>query len=199
MEQTLGRLQVVRKTGAEPFRDGPTTLDFGLLAFWQWSVSDLVSNATRGVLAEYIVAKAIGMSDDSIRDQWQAFDLETQSGVKVEVKSAAYCQSWEQREHSAIEFGIRPSRAWDTTTNRFSDERKRQADVYVFCLLKHKDKRTIDPMRLEQWDFYVLPTSVLNEKVPDQKKISLSVLLKLDPAKVKYGEIERTIEQLVLR
>jgi hypothetical protein len=28
--------------------------------------------------------------------------------------------------------------------------------VYVFCHLKHKDQHTIDPLKLEQWDFYVL-------------------------------------------
>ena len=47
-----------RKTGSEPFHDGPKDAGFDLRSFWQWSVFDLVSNATRGILAEYIVARA---------------------------------------------------------------------------------------------------------------------------------------------
>jgi hypothetical protein len=50
------------------------------------TASDLVSNSTRGVLAEFIVARALGL-DTGVRTEWQAFDLETASGKKIEVKS----------------------------------------------------------------------------------------------------------------
>jgi hypothetical protein len=30
---------------------------------------------------------------------------------------------------------------------------KRQADVYVFALLAHEDRTTIDPLDLDQWKF----------------------------------------------
>ena len=34
-------------------------VNYKVIDFWKWSVSDLVSNATRGRLAEFIVAKAL--------------------------------------------------------------------------------------------------------------------------------------------
>ena len=136
-------------------------LGFTLLDFWQWTASDLVSNSTRGVLAEFLVARALGL-DAGVRDEWQAFDLQTPSGKKIEVKSAAYVQSWGQKELSKIVFSTRHSLAWDAETGAFATESKRQADIYVFALLAHREKNTIDPLDLDQWEFYVVPTSALD-------------------------------------
>src|SRR6185437_13199042 len=106
------RIQPKRKTGQESFRSGNSNAGFNLLDFWQWTASDLVSNSTRGVLAEFLVARALGV-DTGVRDEWQAFDLKTPSGKKIEVKSAAYVQSWGQKELSKIVFSTRRSVAWD--------------------------------------------------------------------------------------
>ena len=43
--------------------DEPLPLGVSLLDFWQWLGSDLVSNAFRGLLAEYLVALAVGAAD----------------------------------------------------------------------------------------------------------------------------------------
>jgi hypothetical protein len=75
-------------------------------------------------------------------------------------------------------------------------ERKRQADVYVFCLLAHKDKATLDPLDLSQWEFYVLPSKVPDEKLPTQKTISLAGLLRLAPVKTEFGNIGKVIASL---
>ena len=68
--------------------------DSTVLDFWRWSTSDLMSNATRGVLAEYLVAVALGV-DDQPRIEWDAVDLRYE-GRGIEVKSAAHHQSWPQ-------------------------------------------------------------------------------------------------------
>ena len=65
--------------------------------------------------------------------------------------------------------------------------------MYVFCVLAHKDKSTVNPLDLSQWDFYVLDTKVLNDKVPKQKTITLSSLLKLNPSQIKYDELANEI------
>jgi hypothetical protein len=96
----------------------------------------------------------------------------------VEVKASAYVQTWWQKNLSKIVFGIRPTRAWDPTTNVFAIDSQRQAHVYVFAVLAERDQAKVDPLNLAQWEFYVLPTSVLNERAPIQKTISLSSLLK---------------------
>lgn len=83
----LGRLSPRRLSGAEAFRGGEGVPDFHVLDFWRWSSSDLVSNATRGVLAEYIVGKALGCRLE-VRDEWAPYDPETPEGYGFEVKSA---------------------------------------------------------------------------------------------------------------
>lgn len=70
--------------------------------------------------------------------------------------------------------------------HRWLSNPRRPADVYVIAVHAHQDKATLDPLDVDQWDFYVLPTSVLNEKVPTQKSIALSSLLKLGPTKVGF-------------
>src|SRR5579864_2751938 len=102
MNGNLGRLRAPRLTGGERFRLAGKALDLNLLGFWQWSVSDLVSNATRGRLAEYIVARALGLPDHGVRDEWAAYDLITAEGIRIEVKSASYLQSWYQKKHSTV-------------------------------------------------------------------------------------------------
>ena len=185
-------LKVVRKTGHERFRNGGSECDFDLLDFWRWSVSDLVSNTWRGVVAEYIVARALGVADGA-RNDWAAYDLETVDGMKVEVKSAAYVQSWKQDRHSDIQFGVPKRRAWDAETGILGTEARRHADIYVFALLHHKDRQSIDPMDLSQWEFYVVPTKALDERERSQHSITLGSLQKLANKAVTYDELHAAV------
>ena len=188
----LPAINVSRKDGAESLHDNGKAMPFNLLSFWQWSASDLVGNTLRGMLAEYIIASAVG-SAKGTRTEWDAFDIETPDKVKIEVKSSAYIQSWSQPKLSAISFGIQPTKGWDAKTNTSSIQRVRQSDIYVFCVLSHKDKNTIDPLNINQWVFYILPTKTLNKMVGNQKSITLSSLQKLNPIKVNYNSINETI------
>lgn len=176
METAFPALDIERKSGEEHFREDGSDLGFNLLDFWQWSTSDLVNNATRGVLAEYIVARALGVPTSETRDFWAPYDLAVSGEVKVEVKSSSYVQCWAQSALSRISFDIKPSHAWDYKTGGWDEEYKRQADVYVFALLAHRNKPTIDPMNLDQWKFYVLTTAALNQHFGDQKTLTLGGL-----------------------
>jgi hypothetical protein len=189
---------IMQKTGQEPFTFNETNLDMPLLQFWQWSQSNLLTNTLRGHLAEFIVASALGLSE-TVRVEWDAFDLVTDSGVKVEVKSAAYLQGWDQKRDSSISFSIRPTRAWESATNSRHTDKKRQADVYVFCLLHHRNANSVNPLALEQWTFYVLPTSILDQAVAVQKNIALASLLRLDPTVCQYTELARAIKNCVAK
>lgn len=194
MDEALGRLTTTRKTGAEGFHRSGKNLGFDLLSFWQWSTSDLVSNVTRGRLAEYLVARALGLASEGVRDEWAAFDLLTPSGIKVEVKSAAYIQSWHQRALSSVGFVVPKTLAWDAGTNVQAREARRQADVYVFALLAHIDKATIDPLDLGQWRFYVLPTSVLDARIRSQHSITLKSLEGLAGPPAEYSRLREAVE-----
>jgi hypothetical protein len=63
-------------------------------------------------------------------------------------------------------------------------------------VLSHKDKNSVDPLNLSQWDFNILETKILNEKVKTQKSITLSSLLRLNPIKIKYDSLKEEIKQI---
>jgi len=175
MDKGLEKQLITLKTGDEHLSGtGKTLLDF-----WRWNGSDLASNTTRGLLAEFIVASALGIDLSIPREEWSAWDLTSPEGIRIEVKSAAYLQSWTQQKLSKIIFSIRPARAWDHTSGRMTQEPQRSADVYVFCLLKHQNKKTLNPLDLEQWEFYALSTTELNNYSRSSTHITLSSLQKL--------------------
>lgn len=118
--------------------------------FQAWAYDDLLTNTTRGLLAEYIVAKAVGIRNTK-RVEWDQYDLRIADRVGVEVKSAAYVQSWPQARISKIAFSIRPAQGWDASTDTLADSAKRSAAVYVFCLLNGEDRDRIDPLDMAHW------------------------------------------------
>lgn len=179
-------------TGKENLQYKDKQLPFSVLDFWKWSSSDLLSNATRGIFAEFIVACALDIDISKPREEWSSYDLVTENNIKIEVKSSAYIQSWNQSKESKILFSIKPTKEWDKDNNRYSEEIKRQADVYVFCLLKHKDRNTIDPLNLSQWDFYVVSTEQLNSYEGSEHSITLNSLEKISKA-VEYEKIKEEV------
>ena len=188
----LGRIPQVRRDGSERFHSCGSDLGFDLRGFWEWSASDVVSNATRGRLAEYIIAQAIGAAD-GVRDEWAAYDLSDPRGISIEVKSAAYIQSWHQDNLSTISFNCPKSRAWDPETNQQADTPCRQAEVYVFALLAHQDQDTLDPFDVTQWEFYVVPTCTLDQRERSQHSITLKSLRTLHGEPVAYAGLADAI------
>ena len=190
--QNLGAVVATRKSGTEPLTIDGNSLGVDLQAFWQWSSSDVLSNSLRGVLAEYIVATALGCNT-GVRTQWDAYDIKTESGIRIEVKSAAYLQSWSQKALSPISFSVAPALGWDAEAGARSKEKIRPADVYVFCLLAHQEKSNVNPLDLNQWEFYCLNTQALNQAIGPQRNITLSRLQKLGPVKANYLDLAKAI------
>ncbi len=65
--------------------------------FWRWAFGDLKANSIRGVLAEWMVGRILGLP---VRkwpcDPWAECDLKTDDGFRIEVKAGGYLQTWEQ-------------------------------------------------------------------------------------------------------
>ena len=181
-------LRTGKKTGNEPF----TGMSGTLRDYWSWAHSDIASNAERGKLAEYLVHCAVG-AESSCRTEWDAFDVLSREGIKIEVKSSAYLQTWSQEQFSRIQFDIAPKRTWNAATNLYTEARCRPADVYVFCLFASQDAETADPLDVNQWEFYVLNRQVLEKRVPSQKQISLSSLLRLGAQKAVFSELYHAV------
>ena len=80
--------------------------------FWAWCLSDLRTNTVRPMLAEFLVAQALGAAARP-RIEWDSYDVVTPEGIRVEVKSSAYLQAWAQARPSSISFGGLNGRTWD--------------------------------------------------------------------------------------
>lgn len=198
MTPAMGDEPDLRK-GCETFRVAGEATDVALHDYWSWSGSDLLSNLQRGVMAEFLVAHALGTAKKP-RREWGTFAVRTCEGHGVAVKSAAYWQSWPQAEPSAIGFDIAPRRwSWDPETNETAtyDPPRRTAKAYVFCLLGSRADQNPDPLDIDQWRFLVLATAKLDAERPKQKKISLNPLLTLEPRDVSYADLRQAIEAVI--
>lgn len=197
MATKLERIKLTRKSGKERFHNGGAQADFDLLDFWQWSASNLVDNTTRGILAEYLVAKALGISTERPREGWLAWDLKTEDKPKlrIEVKSAAFLQSWHQEKLSEIKFVVPPRKGWNPDTNKMETIPKRHAHVYVFALFAHADKATVDPFDLAQWKFFALSTRKLDERKRSQHSITLRSLEALAGPPVDFWHVSDSVKK----
>jgi len=193
-ETNFGRIKTYPKTGQEQLLYNDKQLGFSVLDFWKWSTSDILSNTIRGVFAEFIVATALDLDLTVLRDEWSAYDLRTPDpdGIRIEVKCSAYIQTWYQRVISKISFSTKPALYWDSFTAEFGTTKQRNADVYVFCLLHHSNQATIDPLNMDQWEFYVLATEELNNYERSQHSITLKSLQRLTQA-IPYDKLKESV------
>ena len=183
-----------RKSGEEMLCGDSGAPIATLKEFWQWAYSDLIGNAERGAVAEFIVATALGIHKD-VRVSWDKYDLRSKEGIKIEVKASGLIQTWEQKNLSKPVFGIAPTFGWDSVSNTYDTEKNRQSDIYVFCVHKHTEQDTINPLDTRQWDFYVLPTATLDKVFGDQKTITLPSLNRVGAICCSYESLYQTILQ----
>lgn len=183
------------KTGEEVLTNGGELTPIVLKEFWSWAYSDVLTNAIRGVFAEFLVLKALGIRLP-YRKEWEAYDLRSRGGLRLEIKSSAYVQSWKQKTYSTIQFNIQPTQGWDSTTGEISHDKRRQADVYIFCVLHERDPGKVNPLELSQWIFYIVETQTLDKTVKTQKTITLRSLLQLHPIITDYEHLNEEISTL---
>lgn len=190
MNDGLSQHEAKLLTGQEAFHGQKVMPPLQLIDFWRWSGSMLSDNTTRGVLAEFLVAAALGLHK-RIRREWDECDIRTSSNTSIEVKSAAYNQAWKQYKPSMIRFGIAPHRSWNAETGEFREGSRRWADIYIFCVFQ--GKKPLDCLDMSEWDFYVIATRVLDLEVPRHKTIGLNSLKKLSPHKCSFDVLQKVI------
>src|SRR5690348_4415176 len=115
-----------RLTGAELFRG----VDASVLEFWQWEAGDLRMNNTRGRLAEFLVAKAMGATL-GVRREWDNYDV-LYKDIRIEVKCSGYVQRFvASKKPSQIRYGGLIAQEYDWETGRYSRDRRVRCDVFV--------------------------------------------------------------------
>ena len=65
--------------------------------------------------------------------------------------------------------------------------------MYEFALLAHKDKPTVDPLNVKQWDFYVVSKTRLGKYTRSESSITLKSLDTLSGGKVDYFHLAKKI------
>lgn len=145
---------------------------FTVRDFWSWLASDLRSNTTRSSLAEFIVAIAVG-AQLSTRIEWDSYDVRSPTGARIEVKAAAYRQTWAQRGPSAIRFSGLRARTW-SPQSAYSPKQTYNAQVYVFALQTAIEHENYDALDTSQWVFWVLSAAALEDI--GRSSISMSTL-----------------------
>jgi len=163
-----------RLTGGESLYNSlNVSIQNTVLDFWQWAFSDLRSNNIRGIFAEWMVAKLLNIPL-SVRDSWAEWDLVTDNGIKIEVKTSAYLQTWKQKQPSRIVFSRLFGRKWNMETNQYAPTSTYNADLYVFCVQIEKNTLLWNALDLNQWRFYLLTKNQLAQY--KTKSISLKTL-----------------------
>lgn len=155
----------------------------------------IMNNTHRAHFVECLIALALG-------DQWQltwqqgwdwaAWDLESESGVRLEVKQAAARQSWDPPEtpQRIPRFDIAPRDGyWTGEGSEWKDLPGRHADIYVFAWHGESRVELCDQRDAEKWLFYVVPEKDLPG---NQKSIGLTALDKM-AASHRIAELEGTV------
>lgn len=177
--------------GTEHFSINGQEMNLAISDFWRWAYSDFTSGIQRSRLSEYIVASAL--DTDGIKSSRSAFpgkpyDLLIENGSRITVKSAAYIQSQEAEHPDYVSFSI--------SSSMTGEPDRRGSDIYIFCLYKGM-KEVESPLNLDLWEFYVLRSSVLDEKKPNQKTITLPSLIRLEPLWCDYHGIGEAIQTVM--
>lgn len=162
---------------------------------WEWAFSDFLTNSLRGVLAEYIVAKALNCPASS-RVEWDAYDLKTEDGLRVEVKSSGYLQTWAQKRPSVIMFGIGKKLGWDASANTSASVPLRSADIYVFSIFTETRKELANPLDVSQWAFLLASSRFLDQHFKNQKTVTLSVLEKAGLKRHLFADLKEAFEEI---
>lgn len=174
-----------RLTGDEPFQGVDATVQ----EFWAFAMSDLRMNNIRGYLAEFLVAKAVGATGPRV--EWDAYDVLTPEGIRVEVKSAGYLQVWAQRRLSRVSFGSMKGRTW-TPEGGESPEATLNADVYVFAIQSATSHDNYDALDVSQWEFYVVGRTAI--EATGYASIGLSTLRTLTDGPVDFLHLGDAIQ-----
>jgi hypothetical protein len=166
-------------------------LDATVAEFWRWAFSDLRDNTTRGILAEFLVAKAVG-DERSLRVGWANFDVQAPDGTAIEVKCSAYLQSWPQQRPSKLVFGRLIGREFDAALNVYSVDARVRADVFVFAVQTQREPAAYDMLDISHWQFWVAGANTIREWAG--KSVGISWVREHATGPVPHGELAAAIQ-----
>ena len=183
-------------TGKEKFIFQGNELEFDYLDFWKFHFSNIYDLQDK--IAEFIVAKALGVNEAQNDQYWTLWDVSYQNR-RIEVKETSYYHSFNEEGKVSKQrvFGITKANGSYDTSKSGNNKFCRQNDIYVFCLNTGDTRATSNPLNLDNWEFYIVPTAVINEKCGDNKTISLGRIKNLGFVAKTYSEIKTEIDIII--
>ena len=148
-----------------------------LLDFWRWAFGDLCDDDIKGIFAEWMVLKLLGIPSER-RISWANSDIITKDKVRIEVKASSYWQSWKLLDESGKPrvpplypiSSNRPKIAFGGLNARdavvvpdLSIKAAFKSDIYIFAFQREEKPELWNAMDLSQWEFYVLPAKKLED------------------------------------
>ncbi len=191
--ERIEKLSDFHLVGNECFSINGKDTDMTILEYWRWHYSEIFD--LQDTIAEYIVAKALGLTQAHNVGQWTLFDI-LYRNMRIEIKETSYYHAWQsddERKSQQRTFSI--TKAYTEYKDEKS-EYKRQNDIYVFCLNTGETRKDSNPLVLEHWEFYIVPTHVIDKECGERKSISLKKVRKLSTA-VGYSNIKKTIDCII--
>ena len=178
--------------------------EFSVQDYWRFIYGQLGGQSPQ--IAEFLIARALGVEKAENVDYWSAYDM-SYRGRRIEVKETEYIHPWNRKRVSQVRtFSIAPSNNeyWGSDMKLYPEKKlARQSDVYVFCLNTNQDLQNRDPLNLEHWEFYIVPTFMIDQyaerrKNPNQKTISLSAVKNLAGRGVSFPEIKSEVDKALI-
>ncbi len=168
---------------------------FSVLDFWKYQFSNL--NSFGPELAEFFVARALGIKKAENTDYWTAYDM-SYKNQRIEVKSTQYVHAWNKTRVSRERtFSIEPTKNsyWG---DKSAIKYERQNDLYIFGINQNQSIENHDPLNIDNWEFYVVPTYRINSYAGErQKTISLNVVKRLSGGGVSFSELRHKVDEVI--
>ena len=126
--------------------------------------------------------KSLGMNEAYNTGYWTAQSIKYRER-RLELRSAAYMKSIADIEPSVEHI-------------RHIDIRVRENDVYVFCLLPGKTKEKANPLVLDNWKFYVIPTWYIRLECGSNGTITMAKVQRL-VKQTEFKDLKADIDQAI--
>ena len=183
-------------TGKEQFLHHDNELGFDMTDFWRFHYSNIYS--LHGEIAEFVVAKALGIEEAQNSAYWTLWDISYRN-ARIEVKATAYFHLWntDGKISQQRTFSIAAANGSYDPQKSGNSDFCRQNDLYVFCLNTGETKESSYPLDMGNWEFYVVPTAFLNEHCADNKTISLGRIRSFGFAPLSYSELKPEIDNII--
>ena len=194
-KMTFNRTPVPLQDPERPFTDGGKPIGLTALDYWRFQFSNFWD--AQEEIAEFLVAKALGLSLPYNKNGWTPFDI-LYKNKRVEIKATSYFHSWrgDGKVSKHREFSIAKAHGQH---DEYTKVAERKNDVYVFCLNTGESFLDSDPFEMRNWEFYVVSTSVINALFGNREKLSLEHVRELtkDYGRASFTDLKDTIETVL--